>query len=401
MNFAIITLGCKINQYEGQRIKEALCSRGHTEQAFSMPGADCYIINTCTVTHRSDADVRKLIRSALRSKARVVATGCQAVVYPDDIRAISDRIEVVLPDEIAGHLGATMPDGIMGFKGHSRAFVKVQSGCDNYCAYCVVPFARGVPWSRPWNDVVFEINNLSRKGYKEVVLCGINIGLYDGGIAALLQKILEHTSIERIRISSIEPWTVDDELIDIVVAEPRVCKHLHLPLQSGSDRILSAMGRPYNAAYFKDLVCKIRRFSMNIAIGSDVMVGFPGEDNKSFQETYSLLEDMELTYLHVFPYSLRPNTMAAYMADQVDASVKKDRALMLRKLSHAKKEAFIQSQLGLFEDVIVTHAGPDSFCGITSNYLKIQVQCSACMNDLLRIRMDHYTGKAIIGSLHG
>jgi len=401
MNFAIITLGCKVNQYEGQRIKEALLSHGHTEQAFSIPGADCYIINTCTVTHRSDADGRKLMRAALRSNGRVIVTGCQAVVYPDDIRAVSDRIEVVPQEDIARHFGVFLPKGIMEFKGHSRAFVKVQSGCDNFCTYCVVPFARGKPWSRPWTDIVAEINTLVQKGYNEVVLCGINIGLYTGGITSLLNKILAHTSIPRIRISSIEPWTVKDELIGLLVNEPRICKHLHLPLQSGSDSILSGMGRPYNAAYFENLVQKIKASSANIAIGSDVMVGFPGEDQQCFQDTYSLLKSLDVTYLHVFPYSVRKNTRAADLTGQVDAAVKKDRALMLRDLSNEKKDAFIRSRLGSLEDVIVTHAEPGFFSGITSNYMKIQVSGSACMNDLVRIRLVDYTGKTIIGSLSG
>lgn len=399
MIFSIITLGCKVNQYEGQRIKELLRSQGHTEQSFSRPGADCSIINTCTVTHRSDADGRRLMRSALRSGEKVVVTGCQAVVYPEEIRSVSDRIEVVTPDELAGHFGASMPALITEFKGHSRAFVKVQSGCDNFCSYCVVPFARGKPWSRQGSDIVAEINTLVGKGYHEVVLCGINIGLYDGGITSLLERILARTSLPRIRISSIEPWTVTGELIDLVAAEPRICKHLHLPLQSGSDRILTEMGRPYNAAYFKQLIGRVRSSSKDIAIGSDVMVGFPGEDQQCFQETYSLLEELEVTYLHVFPYSMRQGTRAASMTAQVDAAVKKERALMLRDLSRAKKETFIRSRLGLMEDIVVTHAQSGLFRGITSNYMNILVRGSARVNDLKRIRVAGYTGKTIIGSL--
>ena len=399
MIFSIITLGCKVNQYEGQRIKELLRSLGHTEQSFSMPGTDCSIINTCTVTHRSDADGRRLMRSVLKSGGRVVVTGCQAVVYPEEIKRLSDRIEVVTLDEIAGHFGASMPALITEFKGHSRAFVKVQSGCDNFCSYCVVPFARGKPWSRKSSDIVAEISTLAGKGYHEVVLCGINIGLYDGGITSLLKNILGCTSIPRIRISSIEPWTVTGELIDLVAAEPRICKHLHLPLQSGSDRILTEMGRPYDAAYFKQLIGRVRSSSKDIAIGSDVMVGFPGEDEQCFQETYSMLEDLEVTYLHVFPYSIRQGTRAASMTAQVDAAVKKERSLTLRDLSRAKKDSFIRSRLGLLEDIIVTHTQPGLFRGITSNYMNILVRGSASVNDLKRIRVAGYTGKTIIGSL--
>jgi len=397
MKFAITTLGCKVNQYDSQRIKEALYGLGHEEQEFSVPGADCYIINTCCVTHRSDADGRKLIRQALRSGGRVIATGCQAVVYPDDIELLSDQVEVIPPEEIARCLGAVLPPGISGFERHSRAFVKVQSGCSNFCTYCIVPYARGKPWSRAWEDIVAEINMLGRCGYNEVVICGINIGLYEGGLAALIRKILEQTSIPRVRISSVEPWTVNDELIEVVRTEPRVCKHLHLPLQSGSDMILAEMGRPYTAGYYRDLIHKVRAASPDIAIGSDIMAGFPGEDQACFEETCTLLESSDITYLHVFPYSARPKTPAAAYSDQVDAATKRDRAGILRNLSRKKRELFVRSQLGSAGDIIVTHTDSNSFSGITSNYLRVLIPGSASMNDLARVCLTGYAD----GIIHG
>lgn len=397
MKFALTTLGCKVNQYESQRIREALVARGHTEQAFSRPGADCYIINTCTVTHRSDAEGRKLIRAALRFEGRVVVTGCQAEVYPDDISAVSDRVEIVRQETMASHFDVLLPPVITSFGGHSRAFVQVQSGCNNFCTFCIVAHARGKPWSRPWQEVVAEIDALERSGYKEVVLCGINIGLYEGGIAALLRQILAHTAIPRVRISSIEPWTVGDELVELLSQEPRVCKHLHLPLQSGSDEILQKMGRPYTAGYFSDLVHRLKSADSGIAIGSDVMVGFPGEEQHHFGESYSLLERLDITYLHVFPYSARPKTKAAAMPRQVDAATKRQRAQVLRDLSRAKREAFIRSQMGRSEDIVVTRTDPGSFGGITSNYLAVRVQGSACLNDLVRVCLVDYDGHAVEG----
>jgi threonylcarbamoyladenosine tRNA methylthiotransferase MtaB len=401
MKFAITTLGCKVNQYDSQRIKETLRGVGYEEQAFSAPGADCYIINTCSVTHRSDADGRKLIRQALRFGGRVIVTGCQAAVYPDDLEALSDKVEVVPHEELASHLGIVLPSAISGFEGHSRAFVRVQSGCNNFCTYCIVPHARGKPWSRAWEDIVSEINMLSRCGYNEVVLCGINIGLFEGGLTALIRRILAHTSIPRVRISSVEPWTLEDELIEVVGSQPRVCKHLHLPLQSGSDMILKAMGRPYTAGYYQDLIRKVRSASVDIAIGSDIMVGFPGEDQECFDQTYRVLQDSDITYLHVFPYSARPKTPAAMYSDQVDAAAKRDRARILRDLSQKKREAFIRSQLGSTGDIIVTHADNDSFSGITSNYLRVHVPGSGAMNDLVRICLTEYAGGVITGRACG
>ena len=315
--------------------------------------------------------------------------------------SLSDQVEVVPFEKMAHHFGVDFPAAISGFEGHSRAFVRVQGGCNNFCTYCIVPHARGKPWSRAWEDIVSEINMLGRCGYNEVVLCGINIGLFQGGLTGLIRKILAYTSMPRVRISSIEPWTLEDELIELVSAEPRVCKHLHLPLQSGSEMILKAMGRPYTAGYYQDLIRKVRSYSADIAIGSDIMVGFPGEDQSCFDETRRLLQDSAITYLHVFPYSARPKTPAAEYPDQVDAAMKKDRAGILRDLSQEKREAFIRSQVGKTGDIIVTHADNDSFTGITSNYRQIRIPGAASMNDLVRICITEYAGGLITGRVCG
>lgn len=398
MRFAITTLGCKVNQYDSQRIREALVNTGHVEQSFSSPGADCYIINTCSVTHRSDAEGRKLIRQALRNRGRVIVTGCQSVVYPYDIMSLSDQIELVPPPKMGNHLGVNLPCVISRFGGHSRAFVKVQSGCNNFCTYCIVPHARGKPKSRHIEDIIEEINILDRNGYKEVVLCGINIGLFEGGLVALIRTILKNTSIPRIRISSVEPWTFEDELIELAAEDPRVCKHLHLPLQSGSDKILSGMGRPYSADYFRNLVAKVRSASRGITIGTDVMVGFPGEDAACFQETWSVLNESDITYMHVFPYSVRSGTPAATFSHQVDAATKKDRSKRLRELSFKKREAFIRSQLGSTEQIIVTQENRGLFSGVSSNYIRIHVPCYAPEYKLMRVRLDDYVDGIVTGS---
>lgn len=402
MIFAITTLGCKVNQYESQLLREALEAQGHCEQPFLGPGADVYIVNTCTVTHRSDAQARSLMRRALRYGARVIATGCQAKVYPEEIRRVSPAVEVVPFEEIAPVLvGAPVPSRVTGLSGHSRAFVNIQQGCSNHCTFCIVPHARGVPRSRHLPEIIEEITGLFDAGVREVVLSGINIGLYEGGVTALLEKILARTVMPRIRISSIEPWTLTEELIHLAAEEPRVCRHLHIPLQSGSDAILSRMGRPYTARYFRGLVEKIRSLSLDVSIGSDVIAGFPGEGGEEFRETYSLLQETGISYLHVFPYSPRPGTPAAAWDNQVNARIVKERVSLLRDLSRSKREKFIRSQMGREEEVLVTRVLESSFQGITSHYLKAEAAGKARVNDSVRVILEEPCEGYVRGRLLG
>lgn len=401
MKFAIATLGCKVNQYESQRIREAFLARHYVEQSFAEPGADLYIINTCTVTHKTDAENRRLIRKALRYGGQVVATGCQAVTAPEAIQAISKEIEVVKPGSFETALGISVPHFISGFEGHSRAFVAIQQGCNNFCTYCIVPFSRGLPVSRPPEEIIREINTLVQAGYHEVVLSGINIGLYEGGLAGLVSQILDQSATCRVRISSIEPWTLEDELVGIIASDPRICKHMHLPLQSGSDNILKAMGRPYKRLYYRTLIERIRAGNREIAIGSDVMVGFPGEDEQCFTETLEFIQSLELAYLHVFPYSQRRGTAAAAFNAQVDPKEKQKRSAVLRQLSHKKRMAFAISQIGSIQDLLVTSVEKDTFRGITSNYLKCSVAGKNEIGNMVRVKVTSTEGAMLIGHLYG
>ncbi|HNU74408.1 MAG: Threonylcarbamoyladenosine tRNA methylthiotransferase MtaB [Deltaproteobacteria bacterium ADurb.BinA179] len=401
MIFAITTLGCKVNQYESQLLREALVERGWCEQPFSSPGADVYIVNTCTVTHRSDAQARNLIRRALKFGARVIATGCQAKVYPDEIRRISHTVAVMPFEEMGEALGVSIPRRITGFCGHGRAFVNIQQGCSNHCTFCIVPGARGVPWSRPAQEIVEEISGLYDAGFREIVLSGINIGLYEGGVAALLERVLACTAMPRVRISSIEPWTLTDELIRLVSEEPRMCRHLHIPLQSGSDTILRRMGRPYTARYYRGLVENIRSLSSEMSIGSDVIVGFPGEGEHEFEETHSLLRDIGISYLHVFPFSPRPGTPAAAWSARPDSRAVKERVALLRDLSLRKREEFIRSQLGREAEVLVTHAHERSFQGITSHYLHAKAAGRVRVNDRVRVLLEEHCEGYVRGRLLG
>jgi threonylcarbamoyladenosine tRNA methylthiotransferase MtaB len=401
MRFAIFTLGCKVNQYESQRIRQGLMSAGHIEQSFAEQGADCYIINTCTITHRSDAETRRVIRKALKHGGRVIVTGCQVVVDSKGIRDVFESVEMARPDHLSEILQVDLPSIITGFRGHHRAFVKVQQGCDKYCTYCIVPFAKGRPVSRPWQEVLTEVRALYDAGYHEVVLTGINIGLYEGGLTRLVERVLSHTPIERLRISSMEPWTVEDSLISLIKDNPRLCKHLHLPLQHGSDPILRAMGRPYTASYFNSLIDRIKNALPEAAIGLDVIVGFPGEDEKSFEESFRLIEDLPVTYLHVFPFSPRQGTAAALMPGRPDEAVTKQRASFLRALSREKRHAFACSQQGMVEELLVTGICNGHFYGVTSNYLTIQAQGCVPAGNIVSVLLKSMEGPTLTGELVG
>ena len=361
--------------------------------------------------------------------AAVVAIGCYSQLRPEQLAGIEgvravlgteekfllDRYEEAVSGTATGvavevgplsamreaHAGSSLPAGSGAAR--TRAFLKIQDGCDYGCSYCTIPLARGRSRSLPPEAVVARAHALAASGYRELVLTGVNTGDYrfgTTGFAELLGR-LEEVAVPRIRISSLEPDLLSDRVLQVVAASRRIVPHFHLPLQSGSDRILSGMGRPYTAGYYRDLVCKVRSASEDVAIGSDIMVGFPGEDQSCFEETRSLLQDLDVTYLHVFPYSVRPGTPAATYASQVDAAEKRDRARILRDLSRMKKDAFIRSQVGSTGDIIVTKTNSDSFSGITSNYLRVQVPGSAEMNDLVRICLVDYEGGVVTGRACG
>jgi threonylcarbamoyladenosine tRNA methylthiotransferase MtaB len=400
MKFRIETLGCKVNQYETQQIRQALLSSGYIE-ASDGEHANLTIVNTCTVTHRSDSDARKLLRKGISSD-RIVATGCLATTRPQEIRAISDKIVIVSKGDIEKVIDTSLPKSISGLSGRTRTFVKIQDGCSNFCTFCIVPFARGCPSSRPGNEIVEEINSLFINGCNEIVLCGINLGLYENGFSTILKRILKETGIPRIRISSIEPWTVKKDLIE-VFSEPRICAHLHLPLQSGSKRILTTMGRPYDPSYFSSLVNEILLVRPETAIGTDIIAGFPGENEDDFDEGFNFLKNLPIAYMHVFPYSKRPGTKAADFNGQVDEAEKKRRAMVLRGLSQGKRSEFIQRRVGDVCNVLVT-ASVNGICkGITSNYITAVFNGNTPAGDIVKVRLEKMQGRHLQmkGMLYG
>ncbi len=306
------TLGCKVNQYETEQIRLAMERAGFETVGFGSV-ADVYVINTCTVTAVADAKSRAAIRKARRMNpnARVIVTGCLAQLEPDQIAAL-DGIDLIVPNSrkdsipalVAQALAAetNLKSSISDLQLRTRALVKVQDGCDHFCAYCIVPYARPGMRSRPIGEVVEELRGLAEAGYREVVLAGIRLGSYNDDslrLPGLIGLAAEIDGIERIRLSSIEPWEVDDPLLD-VMQHSKVCRHLHIPLQSGDDEILGSMRRPYDSAGFERLVEKVRGRIDGIGVTTDVIVGLPGETNAAFRNTAALVERIGFSRLHVF-----------------------------------------------------------------------------------------------------
>lgn len=420
--FSIITFGCKLNQYESECIRESLEKMEWTYREFDE-GADYFIINSCTVTGKSDSRCRNAVRRARRSipDAKIVVTGCYAETQPDSLEIMSEVDLVIGNDEkasiprILDSLAGTggfdtreTPDPLIDeFRGHSRAFVKVQEGCNASCTYCIVPAARGRSRSIPREKVVSQIERLAGNGYSEIVLTGIHIGRYgydiEGGIdlAGLIESILSNVDGIRIRLSSIEINEVSDRLLEVMSSTGRVAPHLHIPLQSGDDRILEAMGRPYDVASFARRIEHIAGVSEVLGLGTDCIVGFPGETDSQFRNTYDLVKRLPFTYLHVFNYSKRPGTPAAAMPNQVPPETRKARSRRLIKLGKQKRISFMKSLIGRREPALVQ--GPSYqfsrfSIAITGNYCEVHIKRNAELSGkLLPVTISHYSRGRLYG----
>jgi len=379
MRVAILTLGCKVNQAESLFIESNLINLGFSIVNLSEEPDYC-IINTCTVTSKSDYQSRQLIRRAVRSGAKVIATGCYSQLSPDEIKKIDSTIEIVKHSDkysiikaLTGHNASNN----LSYSNRSRPYVKVQDGCNGSCSYCIVPKARGKSHSITVSDITEKVDELSLNGYKEVILTGIHLGSYGYdlkpklSLSKLIITLLEKTNIERIRLSSIEVNEVDNDLIALI-KEERICCHVHIPLQSGDDRILKLMNRTYKAKDFHNIIEKILKNVPDIAMGTDVIVGFPGEGEKEFSNTRHLLDTLPITYMHIFPFSPRPDTLASKMGNQVHSMIKKERFATLNALNIKKRKAYMNQQAGKTLDVIIEEHGPENTSiGTSGNYLKV------------------------------
>ncbi|MCX8053791.1 MAG: tRNA (N(6)-L-threonylcarbamoyladenosine(37)-C(2))-methylthiotransferase MtaB, partial [Armatimonadetes bacterium] len=337
---------------------------------FDSP-ADVYIINTCTVTSVADSKSRAAIRRAIRLNphAFVAVSGCYADLEPGRIEDIEGVDLIVpntqkdlIPERILAHFFTDIREGSLSVnnkiarpRSRTRAVVKVQDGCDQFCSYCVVPYARPGRRSRPIGEVLKEIEALAGFGYKEVVLTGIRLGAYSDGstrLPGLIREVSRFDEIRRIRLSSIEPWEIDDEMLDMM-RHPKVCRHLHIPLQSGDDDVLARMNRPYTGRQYLDLISRVRKALPDVGITTDVMVGFPGESEAAFRNTVSVVERARFSRLHVFRYSPRKHTTAAEMPNQIDEATKKLRAEKLVEMGRIAVREFARSFVGRVVEVLV------------------------------------------------
>jgi threonylcarbamoyladenosine tRNA methylthiotransferase MtaB len=399
---AIVTLGCKVNAYDTAAIGERLLAAGCRLVAADAP-ADVVVINSCTVTDAADAEARRLARRARRENphARVVMTGCYAQTRP----AEAARLDVV--DHVIG-LGrlerlveaVTAPAGIpervdvaparratevstlgaRSFPGHTRAFVKVQEGCDLFCTFCIVPMARGRSRSVEPRRVVAEVEAVVARGFEEVVLTGVHLGGYGadlpGGIdlSRLVEALAERAAVPRLRLSSVDPHEVSERLLQVMRAAPMVCDHLHVPLQAADDGVLSRMRRRYDAALARERLTMIREILPGAQIGTDLIAGFPGEDEAAFERTLAFVAASQVTYAHVFPYSIRTGTTAAKLDGHVSRAAIRERARRLRGVCGAKQAAFLRGFDGAEAEVLVERQRDrrtGALRGYTRNYTRV------------------------------
>lgn len=442
--YFVENFGCRATQADGAAIERQLLDRG-LARAGSANEAEVVVLNTCTVTASADQDVRSTIRRIHRENpaTRILVTGCYAQRSPEEISALpgvslvvgnSHKHEVAnyaLPMTTGGGFvplaqigGASVSNVIIGdifahtellaapvFDGEdsaekTRPNLKVQDGCNNRCSFCIIPFVRGRSRSLQIDNVVRETNELVGCGYREIVLSGINLGRWGRELtprmnfAGMLRAILENTAIEKLRISSVEPMDWSNELIELVASSPRIAKHAHVPLQSGSDKVLRRMHRKYRPWHYADRIEGIRHAMPDAAIGADVMVGFPGETDDDFEQTRALIERLPFTYLHVFTYSSRPGTPSSEMPDQVPVHIARERNRVLRGLAAVKKHDFMRSFIGRdLEAITLTHFDGHATEALSDNFLKLRLTGCHSGNQLVSVRVEDLCYDGLAGNI--
>ena len=435
---AITTLGCKVNQFESEALMSALEQKGYGLVPFDE-GADITIINTCTVTHRADFQSRQMIRRAFRSnpKSLIIVTGCYSQVEPEVMTKI-EGVRYLLGNKEKGQIPELLPlmqkdelpqiqvsdiqketvfwdIPLHSFQRHTRAFLKIQDGCDAHCSYCIVPYARGPSRSLPPEKLIEHLRVLKEKRFKEVVLTGIHIGSYGMDLTPpfplekLLRRIEEEKIPDRIRLSSIEPLDFSAGLISFLSQSTKVCPHLHIPIQSGDDEILRLMNRNYDHFLLLDLIQKLHQSIPKLAIGADVIVGFPGETEEKFEHTYELIKSLPFSYLHIFPFSKRKGTPASQFPWRVDEAVIKKRAEKMRELGKKKRQAFYHQFLHqelrvLVEDRREKETG--RWKGFSRNYIPVSLSLESVsegnpnwINQEYPVVVTELTEKGVVGSV--
>ncbi len=431
MKVYLQSLGCKLNQSELESLACQFVQAGHIV-VDAAEEADLCVLNTCAVTHTAAGKSRQAIRRLRRanSDARLAVTGCYAQIWPQEIQELGavdlvignedkerlvERVEQELGIQSSGRACGSFPGSQFPTpRARTRAFVKIQDGCDNHCTYCIIRVARGRQRSRPQKDILAEIKARVAAGYREVVLTGVHIGAYgrDGGrrgdenLWTLVKTILARTSVRRLRLSSIEPWDLDPACLRLW-EDSRLCRHLHLPLQSGCDATLQRMGRGYTTGQFAALVETVREAIPDVAITTDIIVGFPGESEAEFNESLRFVEAMRFARTHVFKFSARPGTPAATMPDQVPPPVKKARSRIMAEVGRHSAEAFQRAFVGRTMEVLWegwardTDLGQKVFwSGLTDNYLRIKTQgAKSLCNAITRTKLVALSGDGMWGEV--
>lgn len=409
MKVGICTLGCKVNTYESEYLEQELKKRGY-EIAPVDEICDVYIINTCTVTNQADVKSRKMIHRFRKNNpdACIVAMGC---FIETNLGNIDSAIDIAIGNKRKGELVNLLDEFftnksqivakagsktkfenmyLENFEGRTRAFVKVQDGCENFCSYCIIPYARGKCCSKPLENVVSEVKTLLAKGYQEIVLTGIHTGNYGVDIntnfAELLRNLVKLEGLKRLRISSIEVTELTDEVLDIIKENDVIVNHFHIPLQAGSDKILKLMNRKYDLAYYEEKINKLRAIRPLVSITTDIIVGFPNETNLDFEETIKNARKFNFAKIHVFPYSVRTGTKAAIMP-QVDGNIKKERARKLLRVSNELSKEYQDKFLGKEVEVLIEKDNEDISFGHTGNYLAVKVAGSHRQNTFVKAKI--------------
>lgn len=412
MKVAFATLGCRVNQYESEAMSEKFIKSGYEVVDFDDV-ADVYVINTCTVTNMSDRKSRQMISRAKRKNknAIIAAVGCYSQIAPEKIGELED-VDVVLGTRNKGDIvywvnrakeekkkviqvndvlrNRNFEDlKIEEYQDKTRAFLKIQDGCNNFCSYCLIPFARGAVCSKFPETVIMEVKKLAEHGFKEIILSGIDISSYgvdlegDWDLVKILQEIEKIDGINRIRIGSIGPEFFDDTKIEMIGKLKKLCPHFHLSLQSGSDRTLKRMNRKYNTEQYRDIVNKLRKHVKDVSITTDIIVGFPGETDDEFNETYEFLKELELSKMHIFKFSPRSGTKAEKMDNQVDGNIKDIRSKILLQLNSENEKKFMEKFINKNMEVLYEQRYndiDDSFEGYTSNYIKVVTKSKENLN---------------------
>ena len=419
----ILSLGCKVNTYESEYIRNILEKRGYEIKDFSEK-CDIYIINTCTVTNTSDTKSSKMLRRARKENpdAIIVAMGCfiesnkdnpipgiDIVIGNRDKDKVPDLIDEYLKNKeriirlYKGRTDIFEDMYITSFPGRTRAFVKIQDGCDNFCSYCIIPFVRGKCRSKDKDKVIEEITALVNNGYKEVVLTGIHTGSYgrdlDISFADLLNEIIKIEGLKRLRISSIEATELNEDILNILKKSNIIVDHLHIPLQAGSNEILKSMNRKYDLKYFEDKIAEIRSIRPDISITTDIIVGFPGETEELFKETLNTVRRINFSKVHVFPYSERKGTKSERLPNKIPTNIKKDYVKRLIELSKELEIEYASKFIGKELEILVEQTKDGFSYGHTSNYLNVKVKGNLPHNELIKVKITSNDYPNVIGEI--